>query len=581
MKTFSDFGIEVGSKVGVEVKVTCPQCSSSRKKKNYPCLNVNTEKGMWNCWHCGWSGTLKGGEWQRPEVRKVYSRPVFVKAKKVDEMQAWFDSRGISAEVVERNQITLGTAYFPQVEEERGCILFPYFRGEEVVNVKYRTRDKLFRMAGGAERILYGVNDIEPKVLVWVEGEIDKLSVEMAGVRSCVSVPDGAPAPDSKSYANKFDFLGDAALDAVEMHIIAVDGDAAGVRLQEELVRRLGRHKCQVVVWPDDCKDANEALLKHGVDVLAECLGNARPLPIEGTYHVDDLAEAIFNDYEYGAPRGVSTCWSEMDETYRVMPGEWTLVTGIPGHGKSEWLDALALNLAQSCGWPFGVFSPENQPLQYHVEKLAEKMVGKPFSKGPSERMSFEEMTVALKFINDHFSFMLPDFPTIDGLLEIGQELVVRRGIRGLIVDPWNEINPERAGTMSETDYVSAALTKIRTFARRNQVHIWVVAHPTKLQKTATGNYPVPTPYDVSGSAHWRNKADNCITIYRDLALYGSPVQVHVQKVRKKANGRVGMIEFDYDTVCGRYLPHKRNVLPNTYSMHHRKSSLKPGSDET
>src|SRR6202012_5518023 len=128
----------------------------------------------------------------------VYTKPTFVKAeKKTDELQAWFDTRGISAEVVKRNQITLGKEYFPQVEEERGCVLFPYFRGEEVINIKYRTRDKLFRMASGAERILYGVNDINPDVLVWVEGEIDKLSVEMAGLMSCVSVPDGAPAADS------------------------------------------------------------------------------------------------------------------------------------------------------------------------------------------------------------------------------------------------------------------------------------------------------------------------------------------------------------------------------------------------
>jgi twinkle protein len=573
VKTFSDFGIDVSGKSGVEVKVTCPQCSPSRKKKNYPCLNVNTEQGLFNCWHCGWSGTLKGGEWQKPEIRKAYTKPVFVAATQApDGTVAWFKTRGIDATVIERNRITKGSIYFPQVEEERDCILFPYFRGEEVVNVKYRSKDKLFRMAAGAERILYGINDINPDVLVWVEGEIDKLSVEMAGLTSCVSVPDGAPAADSKSYSNKFDFLTEKALEAVKLHIIAVDSDEPGVRLQEELVRRLGREKCLIVVWPEDCKDANEVLLKHGAEILADCIGNARALPIEGTYSVDDIIESIFNDYEYGPERGVSTSWAEMDDTYRVMTGEWTLVTGIPGHGKSEWLDALAINLAHHYGWNFGIFSPENQPLKYHVEKMTEKIVGKPFMQGFTDRMSFKEMGDALKFVNDHFHFMLPDYPTVDGLLEIAQQLVLRHGIRGLIVDPWNEINPARDGNVTETDYISQALTKIRTFARRNQVHVWLVAHPTKLQKDKTsGAYPVPTPYDVSGSAHWRNKADNCITVYRDVVQTGSPVQVHVQKVRKKTNGKVGMVEFDYDHICGRYKPYKKNVLPNTYSMHHRK----------
>lgn len=573
MKNFSDYGIDIGNRTGIEIKTICPQCSAGRKKKNYPCLNVNTEKGLWNCWHCSWSGTLKGGEWQKPEVRKVYTKPAFIAPAEVpDGTVAWFKTRGINAAVLERNRITKGSVYFPQVEEERDCIMFPYYRGEEVVNIKYRSKDKMFRMASGAERILYGINDIDAEALVWVEGEIDKLSVEMAGSRSCVSVPDGAPAPDSTSYSNKFDFLNEKLIEDVKFHIIAVDNDAPGVRLQEELVRRLGREKCLVVVWPEGCKDANEVLLTHGADVLGECIANARRLPIEGTYRVADILEAIMNDYEYGPERGISTSWSEMDETYRVMAGEWTLVTGIPGHGKSEWLDALALNLARHYGWNFGVYSPENQPLNYHVEKMAEKVVGKPFTEGLTQRMSFEDIKESLDFINEHFHFMLPDYPTVDGLLDISQQLVLRHGIRGLIIDPWNEINPARDGNVSETDYISQALTRIRTFARRNKVHVWLVAHPTKLQKDKnTGVYPVPTPYDVSGSAHWRNKADNCITVYRDVTNEGSPVQVHVQKVRKKSNGKVGMVEFDYDRVTGRYQPHRRSVLPNTYSMTNRK----------
>ncbi|MDC6133687.1 toprim domain-containing protein [Burkholderia gladioli] len=575
MKTFRDFNIDIGTKTGAEVKVTCPQCSPHRKKRNYPCLNVNTDKGVWNCWHCGWSGTLKGGEWQRPEVRKVYTRPTFApeaqpaKADKRAMMLEWFAGRGISEAVVERNRIALGREYFPQVEAERPCIMFPYLRGADVVNVKYRTSDKLFRMAAGAERVLYGLNDIDPAVVVWVEGEMDKLSVEMTGLLSCISVPDGAPAPDSRSYETKFDFLADPAIEEVALHIIAVDNDAPGVRLQEELVRRLGREKCQVVVWPEGCKDANDVLVKHGAEVLGDCLGNARPLPIEGTYHVEDLIEQIHNDYEHGPARGVSTCWPEMDGTYRVMSGEWTLVTGIPGHGKSEWMDALALNLARAYGWPFAFFSPENQPIEYHVEKLAEKFVGKPFSEGFTERMSYGEMAEALKFINDHFSFMLPEAPTVECLLDTAQQLVLQRGIRGLVIDPWNEVDTTRENGFSETDFISRALTKIRTFARRNGVHVWVVAHPTKLQKIKdTNTYPVPTPYDVSGSAHWRNKADNCITVFRDVANEDNPVQVHVQKVRKKSNGRAGCVEFVYDKVCGRYAPHVRRPLPNTYSLH-------------
>lgn len=553
-KTFADFGIQLGSKSGIEVKVTCPQCSAHRKKKNYPCLNVNTEKGVWNCWHCGWSGTLKSGEWQKPEVRRVYSKPKFVKAEKhVDELHAWFDERGISAAVVERNQITLGHEYFPQVEEERGCVLFPYFRGDEVVNVKYRTRDKLFRMAAGAERVLYGLNDVDPGCLVWVEGEMDKLSVEMAGVKSCVSVPDGAPAPDSRDYAHKFDFLLDPAIEAVATHVIAVDNDAAGVRLQEELVRRLGRDKCLVVTWPDGCKDANDVLLKHSAEVIGDCIAAARALPVEGTYTVEDFRQAMRDRFEHGAPRGITTGWKSIDPHYRVMPGEITLITGIPGAGKSEWLDALTVNLARDHGWTFGVFSPENQPLEYHADKLIEKYVGKPTEFGPTERMTVVEHEDAMDWLEAHFTFVLPEDPTVDGLLDIGRSLVRHHGIRGLLLDPWNEIDHKRPPALTETEYISQSLTRIRKFARENGVHVWIVAHPTKLQKGTDGRYPVPTPYDIAGSAHWRNKADNCITVHRDQVGSDGLVEIHVQKVRKKQNGRIGMVELRYNPVVGQY----------------------------
>lgn len=567
-KTFADHGIDLGTKTGEEVKVPCAQCSSSRKKKTFPCLNVNTVKGIWNCHHCGWSGSLKAGEWQRPEIVKVYTRPAYVKAIPADTITAWFAERGITKAVIERNGISKGLAYFPQTESEMSCLMFPYYRGEEVVNIKYRTREKHFRMAAGAERVLYGINDIG-ETLIWTEGEIDKLSVEEAGFISCVSVPDGAPAVDSKSYSTKFDYLQDKALEAVKTHIIAVDNDAPGVRLQEELIRRLGRDKCMVVTWPIGCKDANDVLMSYGSEFLAECLAKAVPIPIEGTHKAGDLFDQLNNEYMHGSAKGLPTGWSSMDDTYRVMPGEWTLITGIPGHGKSEWLDALSVNLALKHGWTFGVFSPENQPLTYHIQKIAEKYIGKPFAEGPTQRMDRLEFEEAVRWIDEHYTFMLPELPTVDSLLETASRLVLRHGIQGLIIDPWNEIDHTRANGLTETEHISQMLTKIRSFARNHGVHVWLVAHPTKMQKDIHGDYPVPTPYDVAGSAHWRNKADNCITVYRNVKGDTEAVEIHVQKVRKKQNGKVGMVELMFNRVVGQYRDAGANIIPRNFASKH------------
>lgn len=557
MKTFADFGIPLKAGASGETKTTCPQCSGSRKKKNYPCLNVNIDKGVWNCWHCGWGGALTTGVERVAQITKTYRRPDYVTAAAPmpDEAAEWFAARGIPVAVLRKYHIAKSKAYFPQVEEERACVSFPYFRGSEVINVKYRTRDKLFTMEKGCERMLYGLNDIA-EATIWVEGEIDKLSLDVAGYSNCVSVPDGAPAENSKSYETKFDFLGAPELDRATQHIIAVDNDAPGFRLREELVRRLGPENCLIVEWHDGCKDANDMLVQYGVDALIGCIRDARPLPIVGASQVSDFEEECRVLYERGTPRGVSTGWAVLDKFYTVRPGDVTVMTGIPNSGKSELLDAILVNLAGSQGWCFGIYSPENWPIPEHVKKLAEKYTGRPFEPGYHERMTADEWGIAQSWLNRYFMFLEPEEPSLDALLSVAKQLVKRKGIRGLVLDPWNEVEHAHPPGISESEYIGIALGTIRRFSRSHGVHTWVVAHPTKLTKDkSSGEYPVPTPYDISGSANWRNKADNCVTVWRDLnpEARSTHTEVHVQKVRHKVVGAIGMASLTYDRVTGRY----------------------------
>lgn len=554
VKSFADYGIHVNHSAGEE-KTVCPECSTHRKKKTAKCLNVNHDKRVWNCWHCGWRGGLSDGVYERATIRKTYVRPDYVANSTglPDKVLAWFSGRGITQAALKRNKVGYGTVWMPQVEGETTAIQFPYFRGAECINIKYRDGHKNFRMASGAERILYGVNDIN-YTLVWVEGEIDKLSVEVAGIRSCVSVPDGAPAENSKNYENKFDFLSDPALVDVATHIIAVDSDAPGTRLKDELIRRLGAEKCKTVTWPEDCKDANEVLVKHGLDALAKCIANAQPIPITGAYGVEDFATEFDAIYRNGSPKGLPTGWREVDELFSLRVGDMTIVTGIPNSGKSEWIDAVMVNTAHNYGWPWGVFSAENWPVTEHMKKLSEKYIGKPFEPGRTERMTPQEKDAALSWMANKFFFVQPESPTLESILSIVRQLVLRRGIRGLVIDPWNEIEHSRPEAMSETEYIGSALSEIRRFARLHGLHVFVVAHPTKLRKGDDGNYPVPTPYDISGSANWRNKADNCISIWRDLGKTDSRmVDIHIQKIRHKTVGKLGSASLRYDTVCGRY----------------------------
>lgn len=559
-KTWADYGIELPHGAGVEVDTVCPQCSQQRRKKRARCLSVNTDKGVWVCHHCGWRGNLQDGEeqsnilhWRPPRYRK----PERIKLTGLPEKTlGWFRRRGISEKVLARNRVGCTDAWIPQVEERRPCIVFPYFRAGEVVNRKYRDAEKNFRMEAGAERLLYGLDDIAQTTII-CEGEIDKLSLEEAGFQNVVSVPDGAPAPESKAYAAKFDYLDDERLSAVSEWIIAVDADPPGQRLEIELVRRFGPECCKRVTWPAGFKDANEVLVRQGRNALAEAVRSAREYPIEGVYTSKDLAEAVFGLYEHGWQRGASTGWLGLDEFYTVRPGELTVITGIPGAGKSNWLDCLTLNLAKHEGWRIAMFSPENQPLERHAAGLAEKFSGKPFRQGPTERMSPDDVEHSLSWMAERFYWILPADDstwTMDEILERARQLVTRRGIQGLVLDPWNEFEQERPPGVTETEYVSSTLKHVRAFARRHVVHVWFVAHPQKLYRNVDGKYPKPTLYDISGSANWRNKADNGIVVWRDPTEHDSPdVEIHVAKVRFREVGKRGYARLRYESVTATY----------------------------
>jgi twinkle protein len=469
----------------------------------------------------------------------------------------WFAKRGISEAVVARHCITLQTAYLPQLEDEAPCITFPYRRNGEVVNIKYRSLEgKHFRQVKGAEKIVCGLDDLTEDWAVAVEGECDKLALDMAGVPNAFSVPDGAPPAGSKPSETKFEYLINcsAYLDPLKKIILAVDNDHPGQTLEAELARRLGPERCFRVRWPEGCKDANDVLLQYGAEELRRCITDAKPYPLDGVLYVADLSGDVMTLLREGLPGGVSTGWESMDRHYTVQPGQLTVVTGIPSHGKSQVLDALMINLAEEHGWVFAVCSPENMPVSRHIAKLAEQYTGKPFRVGPTARISPYELIHAMDWLHEHFIFIAPDeVLTISALLQQSKALVTRHGIRGLIIDPWNEFDHTRPHGQTETEAISISLGQIRRFARAYGVHVWLVAHPQKLYRRDDGSYPVPTPYDISGSAHWRNKADNSITVWRDLKEPTSLVQIHIQKIRFREIGSPGLVELRFNPVNGRY----------------------------
>ena len=268
-----------------------------------------------------------------------------------------------------------------------------------------------------------------------------------------------------------------------------------------------------------------------------------------GDYPPETFVDAGLAYYHTGGKPGAATGWPAVDQHYTVRVGEFSVVTGIASHMKTHFLQALCVNLARNHGWHFGLFSPEQHPPGQLAQAIAECYTGLPMA-----AMPIEMYRDALAWVATHFHPILPPeevSPTVPWILGVAKYQANTYGLHGLVIDPWNEVDHALQGYRSETLYISECLSAIRRFARTHQLHTWIVAHPTKLQKALSGpykdKYPPPTPYDVNGSAHWYNKPDNCLCVWRDVGEDSNRIEVHIQKVRNRSVGRPGMIELTYN----------------------------------
>lgn len=566
---FAAVGIDLPYGASGNVRLTCPKCTPHRKPHNQrrKDLSVDVEQGLWHCHHCSWSGSTGKGEKNAPMSgerlrdmerlparKETYADPRPLPSVTVPTLWQnavnYFAGRGIPEATLAHFKITASNEFCPVCGAEVGNILFPYYVDGKHINTKHRCGKKHFRMEKGAQRVLYNLDAIAGHdTVVIVEGEADALAVHTAGIPNVVSVPDGAPAPDATNYSSKFSFLeaAESHLQDVKRFIIATDSDLPGQKLMDELARRLGPERCSRVMWDEGIKDANEALVTAGPDYLRMMIEDAEPFPVEGIITANDVARELDDLYDNGIDRGLTIGFPILDNHYRIKPGYMSIVTGIPGHGKSGVVDNIVAKLAEEHGWTFTIFSPEQQPAHKHFQHLIEIHAGKPMLDGPTPRMSREEMHAARRWVNDHFSMLTPEDPSIDNILALAKIEVFRRGVKGIVLDPWNELEHMRPKHQSETEYISSALSQFRRFAIAHQVHVWIVAHPTKLRKTDEGAEPIPTLYDIAGSANFRNKADIGISIWRDLTLNDSKVQVHITKVRYADQGELGAVQFAYD----------------------------------
>lgn len=543
-------GIDV-RRINTTGKTICPNCSHLRKNKKDTCLSVDVVTGVYNCHNnCGFSGGVANMFQEKP---KEYFVPKFINnttltKKGVD----FFFTRGISQKTITDCKVTTGVMYMPQFQKEVEVIEFNYFRDNELVNVKYRGAKKSFRMVKDAELIFYGIDDIKDSDwCVIVEGEIDKLSFWEAGVKEVISVPNGA----SMSTNATLEYL-DNCIDYFENKtkiILAMDNDEVGMALRDEIARRLGLERCYKVNWKD-FKDANEVLVSKGKESVLEAIkeDNLKEYPISGIITANDVWDGVENYFKKGVERGETTGMLEgFDKLVSFVAGQTMAVTGIPNHGKSPFVLMIMVCLSLRYGWKWSIVSPEHNPLTMYLTKFCEILLGKRMRAGVG--FSEEEKNAARNFINTNFFFVQPedDNMTVDNILEKTKMLVKQKGIKGLLIDPWNKLEHNMGS--NEHQYISGELDKIIKFNQRFGVFSIIVAHPVKMKKdNKTKLFDVPSLYDIAGSSNWANKIDIGIVYYRNFKTGNG--EIHVEKMKYEHLGSQGMSEVRYNMNNGRFI---------------------------
>ena len=532
---------------------TCPLCSPDRQPKNQKaqCASYDWERGLGTCHNCDTSFQLHSYQ------RKGASERVYIRPETPEQfndvstnVETWFGTRGISKQTLQELQVTEGSEWMPQTSKAENTIQFNYFMGDQLINIKYRDGRKNFKLYKGAEKVFYNINSIIGyDECIIVEGEMDVLALHEAGVKNVISVPNGATL-----NSNNLDYLDNCIdyFDDKTKIILAVDADEPGQALKNEFIRRLGAEACYTVDFAGS-KDANDYLIEHGADMLRSAIHAAKQVPLEGVSTLYDIQDELKDFVKNGFKPGFQVGLKNFDDIFSTYTGQFITVTGIPSSGKSDFVDQMCVGYNTNYGWKTAFASPENAPTYLHAHKLMRKVWQDMPS--PSD-IDGEQWNKVADHVNDNFYFIDMERYTLDHVLQKGAELVKRKGIKCLVIDPFNKVRDINCKTEDVNRYTMEYLTKIEIFAKKYDVLVFIVAHPTKMYKGSDGKIEEPTMYNIKGGGEWYDASYHGLLIHRDYEA--KTVKAKVLKVKFQNLGENGAeAYFKWEPRSGCFLPNQ------------------------
>jgi twinkle protein len=543
---FNQYSLKPGSTQGI-----CPLCSHTRQPKNQKlqCASYDWERGLGTCHNCDTSFQLHTYQ-RKGNATREYVKPIPVEVFEPvkDKAVEWFKTRGITQQTLDDLYVTTGEEFMPQTGQKENTIQFNYIMGDELVNIKYRDGRKNFKLYKGAEKIFYNINSIVGyDWCVITEGEMDALALHEAGIKNVISVPNGATL-----NSNNLDYL-DNCIDYFEDKeriILAVDADEAGQALRYEFIRRLGAEVCYLVDFNGN-KDPNDFLMEHGAEELRKVITSATQVPLEGVSTLKDIEADLLDFVHNGFKPGYQVGLENFDRIFSTYTSQFISVTGIPSSGKSDFVDQMCIGYNRNYGWKTAFASPENKPNFLHAHKLIRKTWEGMPTKDDVGSAKWKQIT---EHINDNYFFIDMDRYTLEDVLRKGAELVKRKGIKCLVIDPFNKIRDVDCKTEDVNRYTMEYLTKIETFAKKYDVLVMVVAHPTKMYRDKDGQIEEPTMYSIKGGGEWYDASYHGLLVHRNYEA--KTVKVKVLKVKFQNLGEnQAEAHFNWEPKSGSYIP--------------------------
>jgi len=404
----------------------------------------------------------------------------------------------------------------PKAQKEIEVIEFRYYLHGKLVNTKFRGANKDFKFIKDAKIIPYNIDSIIGSDIAYiVEGEIDCCSIIESGIYSVVSVPNGftLPKKDGNGTLN-LEYLDDFIdlFDKCNKIVIATDNDEAGRNGRDELIRRLGADKCYLVDF-DDCKDANEYLIKYGKDKLKEVVLNYTPIPLSNVETINDTREQLFDMWANGMKKGYTVGLREMDKYCSFTTSQYTLLLASPSSGKSDKMDDICIRLNLRYQMKAAFASKETSSL-FHHNKWVRRILGR-----KPEQADFQKKDLldTMDYINDNF-FSVVDTGDLKTTLDKFRELYKRYGVKLFVLDPFNRVRLKDSNRADINEYTEQYHHELDKFVKETDSHLFLVLHPTKMTKKQGSKFTIemPSAYNAKGGGEHYDMSYNIIGMVRD-----------------------------------------------------------------